>query len=145
MSNLEKENQELKEIISAFEGIDLSFIDPNGRVRMIKWGKDYNQWDTDKRLEYAEALASAMNDACRVIQDERNEWLSKAKNLEQQLEQADVQAKNHMQNNINAITKANMDKQELAKTIQKLENQLLAAQKRNDELAKELHLATVNN
>lgn len=145
LQDYKEENEVLKNQLGKLEHIELSYIDKSGRVRMIKWGKDYNKWDLEKRLDYAEALASSMNDACRLIQDERNKWLVKAKDLERELEQAQIQVNNHLTNNINAITKANSDKQELAKRVLSLENELVTKDKTIEQLNKELHIATLTS
>jgi seryl-tRNA synthetase len=38
----------------------------------IAWGDEYKSWPIEKRLSYAERLASSMNHAAAVLQDERD-------------------------------------------------------------------------
>lgn len=124
MSNLEEENAKLKELISNFKDIKMEFITKGGKAKMISWGEDYKKWDVEKRLEYAESLASAMNDACDLIQKERNVLLEQNKVLIEKLVASEQAIQNHKTININMITQANSDKQELIKELRSLEKQL---------------------
>lgn len=54
------------------EDLNLTYIDNTGKVKMIKWGHDYLKWDDKRKIEYLEALASAMNDAARIAYEERD-------------------------------------------------------------------------
>jgi len=56
----------------------------------IKWGKDYKKWPIEKRLRYAERLASTMNHAADVLQTERNEQNVTIATLEKQLAQQET-------------------------------------------------------
>lgn len=53
----------------------------------IRWGNEYMSWSLQKRLSYAERLASAMNHAADVLQQERNKLIELAKEQEKQLEE----------------------------------------------------------
>ena len=121
---LEEENKVLKEKLGMLETINFKYINKGGAVKMISWGDDYKEWDIKNQLEYAEALASAMNEACEVIQNERDEWKEKCDSLTKTLEAAQDAIDNQRNNNINSITKANADKQEMIKTIRQLEKKL---------------------
>lgn len=121
---LERENKLLKKKIGRFKDIDLKFISKGGRVKMISWGEDYKEWTLEKRLEYAEALASAMNDACDLIQKERNQYLKEKLELQAALLECDKNLSTQRLNNINSITKSNADKQELIKALREAEETL---------------------
>lgn len=54
----------------------------------IRWGDDYRSWPIEKRLRYAENLASSMNHAADLLQKERNALLKTAMHQEAQLKMA---------------------------------------------------------
>jgi septal ring factor EnvC (AmiA/AmiB activator) len=51
----------------------------------IAWGDEYKKWPIEKRLKYAEKLASAMNHAADILQTERNGLVKIAKAQEEKL------------------------------------------------------------
>jgi len=53
----------------------------------IRWGSEYLSWPIERRLNYAERLAYAMNHAADVLQQERNKLLVHVADLERKLEQ----------------------------------------------------------
>lgn len=130
MSNAEQELKELKEKISKFENINLSFIAEGGMVKNIAWGKDYQKWDVSKKLDFAEALASAMNEAAEVMQNERNLAMEEALRLQKQLEKSQENLDIVRNTNITAITNFNKEKQQMAAVIRDLETKLSDAEKR---------------
>lgn len=67
---MEENNVDLKKV--SLEELDLTYVNNKGKVKMIKWGKDYFAWDMSRKVEYLEALASAMNEAARVAYEERD-------------------------------------------------------------------------
>jgi hypothetical protein len=108
--------------MSKIEDINFEFVGKGGKVKMIAWGKDYLEWDVNKRVEFSEALASALNEALELMQNERNTLLVENKILLEQLSEAETAVLNQRNNNINSITKANSTQQELIKRIRELEN-----------------------
>lgn len=44
-------------------------------THQISWGDEYKSWPVEKRLEYAEKLASSMNHAADILQKERDELI----------------------------------------------------------------------
>ncbi len=54
----------------------------------IRWGEEYKSWPVERRLSYAERLASSMNHAADLLQTERNKLLEVVKRQEEQLKQA---------------------------------------------------------
>lgn len=138
MNNIEEENQELKETIGNLEKINFQYVGKGGKVKMIAWGKEYKSWPVEKRLEYAEALASAMNEACDVIQQERDKALQELLKAKKQLDEIGNAYNIQKQININSITKANQDKEAYVKTIRELEKELVTYKAR-EEAHKSIH------
>jgi DNA repair exonuclease SbcCD ATPase subunit len=125
---LEQRVSDLENKMGAFENIRLKYITKGGAVKMISWGKDYKLWDVTKKLEYAEALASSMNEACELIQNERNEYSKKNESLLAMLEQAEKEMHTIKNTNRIVITASNEEKQGLIKTIRELESKLIDAE-----------------
>lgn len=57
----------------------------------IRWGAEYQSWPVEQRLSYAEKLASSMNHAADVLQQERNELLVILRRKEEQLKHSSKQ------------------------------------------------------
>ena len=55
------------------------------RPPKIQWGLIYRDWDDKKKIEYLEKLASSMNHAAALIQDERNQLNALMAKKEEQL------------------------------------------------------------
>jgi hypothetical protein len=47
-------------------------------AHQISWGDEYKSWPIERRLEYAEKLASSMNHAADILQKERDELIKVA-------------------------------------------------------------------
>lgn len=136
MSNNEK-NKNIN-----IEDINFEYVSQGGKVKMIAWGKDYLNWDLEHRLEYSEALASAMNEACDLIQKERNSLLIENSKLKDMLDEANIGLNTQRKANINSITIANQEKQELIKTIRQLEEKFKASER--EKVSLELKLNSLN-
>lgn len=101
-----------------------------GRIHKIKWGDDdddgkgWNSWSLEARLEYAMELASAMNQAADVIQEERNELVSQNVSLTAQV--ASAQKALEIQKSITQtqLLSGNAQLQQLSAEIQKLQAEL---------------------
>jgi len=85
----------------------------NKHPPQIAWGAEYRKWPIGKRLSYAERLASSMNHAADVLQQERKALSDICKQMEQQI-------KAHIQRYAEQgalmtrqVNKANEEKQEL--------------------------------
>lgn len=129
MNKLEEEILELKEQIKEFETLNLSYVSPKGQVKMIAWGKEYSNWDPNKKVEFTEALASSLNEALELMQNERNIAMEEVLKLQKFLEETNKVATILRETNINAITQFNKEKQDMIKTIRELEQRLAAAEK----------------
>lgn len=107
---------------AGFERLDQRLLDD--RAPKIKWGHIYEKWPADRKLTYLEKLATSMNHAASLIQDERNQLVTLVELKEQQIEQAqkDVNANNAM---LQAqITKHNAEKQDLLKASMALQAEI---------------------
>jgi hypothetical protein len=124
MNKTEEELEKLRNQIGIFEGIDLSYISKGGKVKMISWGNDYNKWSVDKRLEFSEALASALNEGLELMQNERNIAMEEVLKLQSQLLKAQENLDIMRETNITAITSFNKEKQDMVKIIRELEVKL---------------------
>jgi hypothetical protein len=51
----------------------------------IRWGQEYLAWPVEKRLDFAEKLASSMNHAADILQQERNKLLEVVEKQKEQL------------------------------------------------------------
>jgi hypothetical protein len=56
-----------------------------GLVPRIRWGDEYQSWPIEKRLSYAERLASSMNHAADILQQERDKLIAVVQHQEAQL------------------------------------------------------------
>lgn len=122
--NKDQQIEELKDKMGFMESIDMSFVKKGGLVKNIAWGKDYREWPVERRLEFAEALSSALNEGLEVMQNERNIAMEEVLKLRSQLENAQKNLETVQQTNINAITNFNKEKQDMAKRIRELEKEV---------------------
>ena len=85
----------------------------NKKAPKITWGDAYLAWPVEKRLEFAEKLASTMNHAADMLQKERNALIDIAK--KQELLIADHVRKYDAQSEMIQLqmVRANEEKQEL--------------------------------
>lgn len=109
--------------MNKLEDINFEFVGKGGKIKMISWGKDYKSWDNERKVEYLEALASSLNDACDRMQQERNKLLTKVLELKSIAEVGDRAFQTQKNININAITGFNAEKQQLIKRIRELEKE----------------------
>lgn len=121
IEQLQFEVKRLTEQLGIAAGLDFQYVEKFGKVKMISWGEDYQNWPIKKRAAYSEALASAYNEACELIQNERNEWRDKALLLEAQGVTAQVAVDNHKMSNVTAITRMNEQNQITSGRIMELE------------------------
>jgi putative cell wall-binding protein len=113
----------------------LEFI---GRVPMIRFGTEFEAWEDKRKIEYLKKLASSMNEAARVMQDERNELALTVSSLQQQLlnlEKNLTQVKNIM---IKNITDSNESKEQNLGQIMQLQSRVKAQDAVIEQLNKEL-------
>jgi len=96
---------------------DLKEIKPIRGIRerapQIRWGNEYMAWPIEKRLDYAEKLASSMNHAADILQQERAKMLVLIQNQEAQLKSNAVAYGNQGQLMHKELTSADAAKQKL--------------------------------
>lgn len=107
---------------SGFKRLDSKYV-PNNPSR-IKWGKKYEQWPDKDKIRYLEKLASSMNNAARLLQDERNELLPLIKLKEEQVVKitAAIESNNNMLQI--EVTRMNTDRQKWNKEAIRLNKKI---------------------
>jgi hypothetical protein len=124
----ERDTIEIKEKL----GFDDIFAE--GRVKQIKWGREFLDWPIQKREDYAKKLASAMNQAADEMQQDRDRHLEARVVAEKQREEAeqarDIAKDTLMQN----IMESNAKEQELLKKLIELQARVTAQDKVIEEL-----------
>lgn len=93
------------------------------RAPKIKWGQEYLKWKPSKRIRYLEELASTMNHAADVLQQEKIKILKVFNHQEKQI----VAANNRYEEQTNLLNKQlasfNAQKQELLERVAGLERE----------------------
>ena len=94
---------------------------------MIDWGQLVRQMGSKEQIRYYQRIASAMNHAAYLIQNERNELQTLCMKKENQLKSMDaaVRANNLMLQS--EVSRMNTDRQEMLKTIARLKAELRAS------------------
>lgn len=100
------------------------------RAPDIRWGGEFESWGLRRQRDFAMRLASSMNHAADMLQQERNKLLELCKKQERLLESAQDGYRNQGQLMNNELGKANAEKQELYKQIVNLQAALKEKQKR---------------
>lgn len=105
-----------------FERLDKELMVAN--PPRIAWGKKYETKTDVEKISYLEKLASSMNHAAFIIQNERNDLLELMAIKEKQVVTmaANLDANNNMIQQ--QVTKMNAEKQEYFKTIAALNKQI---------------------
>ena len=100
----------------------------------IRWGEEYESWPMEKRLRYAEKLASAMNHAADVLQQERNKLIELVRRQEEQIKA--LVLKNESQGELvhRELRSVDKEKQELYQQIVTLKALLKKQNRRIQEL-----------
>ncbi len=98
-----------------FERLDEEIVVKN--PPKISWGKKYQMKTDAEKISYLEKLASSMNNAAFLIQNERNDLLELLSTKDRQVTimAANLDANNNMIQQ--QVTKMNAEKQEYFKTI----------------------------
>ena len=98
------------------------------KVPKIAWGKIYQSSSNEEKIEYLEKLASTMNHAASLIQDERNQLNKLCDLKEQQIEKLKeaMDANNNMLQS--EVAKINEERQKFNESKAGLKGQALKAQ-----------------
>lgn len=110
---------------------DLKAIFGGGRITPINWGGDesdegWNTWTERKQLAYAKELASAMNQAAAMLQDERDALLVRVRVAEEQAATSADQTTIFKSTLTEAVTVHNASRQSDAKIITELQHRVKA-------------------
>lgn len=104
------------------------------KARPIKWGEEYRRWPIERRLDYAERLAAAMNAATDLIQQDRDRLAEICLRQEQQIKNAENSRSAQDQLLYTELGRANAREQELAGLVVKLQAEIKENAKRIEEL-----------
>lgn len=108
------------------------------KLKMIKFGEEFEQWDKPKQIRYLKRLASSMNQAADILQTERNALLVQIDGLKSQLEYAQINVTQNKTIMLNALNQYNAERQELITQIQELQTRIKAQDVAIDILNKKL-------
>lgn len=128
--------------LTSFEGQgDVKKVErvPTKKVHMIAWGEEYKSWPVERRLEFAEKLASSMNHAADLLQQERNELLKIARAQDEQLKANSKSFAGQGQLIHKELAAADAEKQTLYQEIVDLKQQIKNLQAEAAGLKRELH------
>jgi len=89
----------------------------------IDFGKDFEAFDTERKIRYLKIFSSAMNHTADTIQQERDAALNEINRMKNVLENADQAVSIQKDIVVRAITTHNAEKQDLIKRIQELESE----------------------
>jgi len=62
----------MNNIIPIKEKLKLTDLFESHTIKQIAWGEEFNAWPIEKQVDYAKKLASAMNEAAREMQKDRD-------------------------------------------------------------------------
>ena len=132
---IEADNNQEDLIAAGFQRLDPELL--VRRPPKIQWGVLYKAFNDREKITYLQDLANSMNHAARLIQEERNDLLSKCDKKDGQLESM----KSAMQQNMNMlqaeITRMNEDRRQTNKAIADLNKRVRELTKLNTELLEE--------
>jgi ABC-type transporter Mla subunit MlaD len=94
------------------------------RPPKINWGVLLDEASDEVKVERAQKVASAMNHAARLIQDERDQLNELLGQKEEQLKQMSKAMEQNQQMLVSEVTRLNEDRQEFLKTIADLKRRL---------------------
>ena len=119
-----------------YDGIeleDIAELDFTGieapRARMINFGEEFQKWGDKRQMEYLKKLASSMNHAADIMQQERNRLLEEQQVLKEQLTNTESNLAIQKDIVLRTITSNNTAKDEYIHLIQKLEGQVRSKDK----------------
>lgn len=110
----------------------------NRRIQMIKFGEEFETWDTAHQIQYLKKLASSMNQAADMMQNERNAIAVERNTAIQQLKNAEENLAIQKSIVFKVITDANTAKDEYITRIQALEYRVKTQETVIETLNKEL-------
>lgn len=102
----------------------LHLPDAPAQAPQIDWGEEFNEAPLDHQNRYLKKLASALNHATTLIQNERNELLVTVGTYKEQMENQERLASERRDTLQNFITTSNAEKQQLIAENARLQRQL---------------------
>ena len=121
---LEQRVDELEGKLDYLKDLSFEFIQKGGKVSNLNWGDGWDEWDIDKKLNYAMKLGTSYHDACMKIQDERDAFKKENELLKSKSINSDLNTEQQKDANIKAITLMNYQKQQMSNRIILLESKL---------------------
>uniref|UniRef100_A0A6M3JX88 Uncharacterized protein n=1 Tax=viral metagenome TaxID=1070528 RepID=A0A6M3JX88_9ZZZZ len=109
-------------IAAGFKRLDPELI--TDRPPKIQWGILYKAFNPTEKIEYLEKLASSMNHAAYLIQEERNSLLKLCDMKDKQVNAMKVSMQQNMDMLQSEVTKMNEDKRESNKAVADLNRQI---------------------
>lgn len=103
---------------------------------LIKLAADFHERPAADQIKYLHELASSMNHALDIMQQERNEGLEKIIKLRAQLQSAEQQISQQKAINMQMITQANSQQEAYGQQINQLTQRNATLERMLDELAK---------
>jgi hypothetical protein len=94
------------------------------KTKMINFGSEFEEWDTVRKIAYLKKLASSMNQAADLMQQERNELAEKLRIAKEQVVNANQNVLIQKSIVIKAITDNNAAKEDFIDRIQELERKV---------------------
>jgi len=110
--------------LKAPNGEVINLFDVRKIAPAIKWGSGYLKKSDAEKITYLEKLASSLNDALKMMQEDRNRLSTIAFAQEAQLRQAGVGATAQNDMLQQQITRWNADKEERLQRVQTLQAQV---------------------
>ena len=94
------------------------------KYRMIKFGEEFEKWSTTRQMNYLKKLASSMNHAAYVMQQERNALAEEVVLAKEQVVNAETSLAIQKKIVFKSITDTNQAKEDYINRIQVLEGKL---------------------
>jgi hypothetical protein len=99
------------------------------QARMINFGEEFQKWPDSRKMTYLKKLASSMNHAADIMQQERNKLLEEREVIKAQLKNTESNLAIQKDIVLRTITANNSAKEEYIQLIQKLEGQVRSKDK----------------
>ena len=107
---------------------------PKGQ-KVLRFGKQFEEWTDQRKIDYLKKLASAMNQAADMMQNERNVLAQKLDQVQRSLQNAETNLHTQKSINANMIGSSNATQQNYIKDLQASQQRV----KTQDKVIKELN------
>lgn len=116
----------MNNIIPIKEKLKLTDLFESHTIKQISWGDEFKAWPVEKQIDYAKKLASAMNEAAREMQKDRDRHYEARVLAEKQREEAEQAAQISKNTMVQSVMDANTKTRELENEVLKLLTRLKA-------------------